>query len=489
MPSVIDRPPAGEARPAIEVRDKSPAEKRLALAANEVTIMALLIALVAVSQAFPFKSVKFALIVVFAIIMLVQTAKRPAMGLALLVFATPAIDVVQINLAPAVNTETLIGLYMLLIWFRANQLQGKDVVYSPMSRRLGLYTVVMLLACLNAWLTWHTSLIDTISAAKNHLIYMIALPVAFHTLRDRRDQMLIIIAASLALFFSFMQGINHSWLAFLTGSLERRRAQALLALQPNAFGAAIAMYLPIFMMLALYHVGSRLTRLWFIVLSVTGGFTLLLTLSRGSWMGAIAGLALCALFRARKLLVVMALAGATYQLWIPQQMIDRAESTVVDDGGDGELEGSAKMRVEQYKSLPAMMAPKPVFGWGYKSFPQVFERYGTLKRNKGAHSAYCQYGTEEGVIGLGLLGFTLFSILWTGYRAAVHTVEPLHRWMGVGIMGGILAMAISMITGARWDPQKMFVFFWCFVAVAERETLLALARVPRHAGDRLPQDG
>jgi O-antigen ligase len=340
---------------------------------------------------------------------------------------------------------------------------------------MGIYTVLVLAACINGWLLWHGSLMEMIANAKNHLVYIVALPVAFHTLRDRRDQNLVLLAASFSLFCNFLQGINYSKDAFLTGNLERRRAQALIAIQPNAFGAAIAMYFSIFLLLALYKVGSRGTRLWYWILTLTGGFTLILTLSRGSWMGVAAGIAVAALFRARRLLIVIAIAGLTYQLWLPQQAIDRAQSTIEQDGEfEGEIEGSTAMRIEQYKSLPAMMAPKPVFGWGYKSFPRVFEKYGTLKRAKGAHSSYCQYGTEMGVIGLVALIAVLARNFWTGVRAARFAPHPMHQWIGVGIMAGIVAMAVSMGSGARWDPQKMFVFFWCFVAIAERETALAL---------------
>ena len=83
--------------------------------------------------------------------------------------------------------------------------------------------------------------------------------------------------------------------------------------------------------------------------------------------------------------------------------------------------------------------------------------------------------TRNGLIGLALLALTLGSVAWAGFRAARYAEDPFHQWLGVGIMGGIIAMAICMGSGARWDPQKMFVFFWVFVAVAERESLVGLA--------------
>jgi len=49
---------------------------------------------VAVSQAFPFKPIKYGLIGLFVTIMIAQTMRRPAIGLAMLIFAVPVMDVV-----------------------------------------------------------------------------------------------------------------------------------------------------------------------------------------------------------------------------------------------------------------------------------------------------------------------------------------------------------------------------------------------------------
>jgi O-antigen ligase len=274
-------------------------------------------------------------------------------------------------------------------------------------------------------------------------------------------------------------------MAFVSGSLERHRAMAILALQPNTLGAALAMYLPLFAVFSSNKISTRAAQLWFVFCTAVTAFALLLTLSRGSWMGLAAALIAIGLFRDRKILVFILLAAATHTFWAPQEAVDRVSETTQfneDLAADDQMfEGSAQMRVEQYKSLGTMMAPRPILGWGYRSYPKVFEKLGTLKRTKGAHSSYCQLGTEGGVVGLAALVAVLGAMMWTGWRGARVTTDPFHRWIGVAVMAGALSMAVSMITGARFEPQKIFAFFWVLAGIVERETVLALLARPAAA--------
>ncbi len=480
-------PEVSQTSPPLVVRGESRKERSARLGSAEISVLVLMLASIAVSQAFPFRPVKFGLMAVLGVVALVQTLRRPAMGLALLVFVTPAMDVMPVTFGiRGLNAETLLVIFAVAIWLRANQMYGRDHFSSPLGRVLLLYAILVLGSAGNATLIWNVSLFDVLASAKNHLSFMIFLPVAFHVARDRRDQGLLVAAASLSLFVNALQAVNHSWLAFFAGSLERHRAMALLALQPNTLGAALAMYLPLCILFTTNRISNRAVQLWFVAVTAASGFALLLTLSRGSWLGLVAGLCAVALLGDRKLILVLAIAAASYTVWVPQAAIDRVEVTtqIDDDGADGAVvEGSAQMRLEQYKSLWPMMAPRPVLGWGYDSYPRVFERYGTLQRAKGAHSSYVQLGTEGGAVGLAGLVLVLLATMWAGWRAFRLCESPFHRWLGMGVLGGMLSMAVSMITGARFEPQKIFVFFWVFAGIAQRETVLVLMR--RAAGRRV----
>lgn len=454
-------------------------EARVPEGMSELQLLALLVTMVAVAYAFPFKAIKYALIVAFAALFFVQTMRRPAMGLALLAFGVPVIDLVPPGLIPirGMNAETMLALSLFFIWWRANALYGKSELRSLLGLSLGIYALLIAVSCAHSWFAWRFSLFDLFSGAKNHLTYMLFLPVAFHVLRTRRDQILLIGAASLAVLLSSVQAIEGSWLSFVTGSLERNRATSIFAIQPNILGSAIGLYLPVFLMLAIHRIGSKGARFYFLISAGAAAFALLLTLSRGSWLGVGFGLFVIAVYRSHRLLIFILLLAASYQVWVPQQVVERvvgtreaAQSEYADP--DQIADGSTQMRIEQYKSLPAMMKPRPILGWGYGSYPRIFERYGTLGRPKGAHSTYCLLGTEEGLIGLVILGFVFWAQLWIAFRASRELEDPMYRWMAVGLIGGTLAMMVAMGSGSRFETQKIFVYHWVFLGIIERELRL-----------------
>lgn len=477
--------PASDAhrdRPAVE-----PEEDRswIPLAAGEISLALVIVAGVAISYAFPFRAAKYALIAFFLVTFVVQTHRRPALALALIAFSIPAMDLVPPQMfggIRALNTETVLIVAALAIWARATAMYGRDQLATPLGRLLLAWVILILFSSVRSWMLWRVPLLDILSAAKNHLAFMIFFPVAFHALRTRRDQLLLVLAISISLFLSALQGINHSWLAFAAGVLERHRAMALLALQPNIYGTALAIYLPLCLVLFMHRTGSAWVRLWFALVTVSVSFALLLTLSRGAWLGALAGVVTVAIVRNRLLLFFLAIAVVGYQFWLPEQALKRIEVTVeVDEDAistDAVTEDSTQMRIEQYKSLGAMMEDHPFLGWGYRSFPVVFEKHGTLGRAKGAHSSYVQVATEEGLVGLALLAMILFGTAWAGVRAA-RVEDPLIHWMGVGILGGAVALAVCMASGARFELQKILGWLWILAAIVEREGLLARPQLAR----------
>ena len=465
-------------RPFTPVDEGGEERQSVLMAVSETSLLAIILGCVAVAYAFPFPLVKYGLAAFFGLLLAMQTIRRPAIGLAMLAFATPVMGLIPPNIIPipGLNAETGLILILLLVWARANQVYGADTVRSPISVGLLIYAVMIVASSMHSTLLWNASAANILAAAKNHLSLILFFPATLHVVREERDRWVVFLTCTLAVFLNALQAIDHSWLAFFTGSLERYRAGAIVSPQPNIFGAFLVLYLPVLIALGLRRVSKPSFMLWCLLVSGAASFALLLTLSRASWIGFAAAMVLMALLWDRRLLVVFALLAVTHTYWLPQEAVERVEETTASssfeyDVSDQVADDSTQMRIEQYKSLPAMMAPKPIFGWGYHSFPRVFERHGTLGRAKGAHSTYCLIATEEGIIGLIVFGTLMFLVLNTCVKAA-RLEDPLAKWMAVGLACATVGALVAMAGGERFEAQIIWVYFWIMLAMVERQLRL-----------------
>ena len=64
---------------------------------------------------------------------------------------------------------------------------------------------------------------------------------------------------------------------------------------------------------------------------------------------------------------------------------------------------------------------------------------------------------------------------WAGVRAA-RADDPFVHWMGIGLLGASVALAVSMASGARFEIQKILGWFWILAGIVEREGMLAQLR-------------
>lgn len=195
---------------------------------------------------------------------------------------------------------------------------------------------------------------------------------------------------------------------------------------------------------------------------------LVLTFTRGAWIGAFVGLALLLVLARRYLAAnrvglgalagvfaavlagIVALgsrAGAELDLW--ERVRSMTQIT----------EGSAGSRLEIWKSGLAMITDRPLFGFGPDTFRLMSQRYETLRYVKmtggttvadNAHNYVIQIGAGAGLIALALL--TAFLIYWLARSLAPagddagtsHDSYPLTR---AGLYAGAVAYMVHLLFG------------------------------------------
>ncbi len=241
------------------------------------------------------------------------------------------------------------------------------------------------------------------------------------------------------------------------------------------FAAFLSMSLPLGLGVAM----SLRTRLHRTLLS--GGLlltcgALILTLSRGAWLAALAALCFMIVYLSggrtagpnRSLKIAAgALAAACLVGLTSWASVDRFE-TLYDVGG----ESSFTSRVQTWKDTAAMIADRPVFGHGPGTYALVFPRYqgpvrgGTFAE---AHNEYLQFAAEAGLPVLAVIAWMLV----VGGREAMRKRRHPGTWarnLTAGAATGLVAITIHNVADFNLHVPANCVMLVVLAAILTRPT-------------------
>jgi O-antigen ligase len=223
----------------------------------------------------------------------------------------------------------------------------------------------------------------------------------------------------------------------------------------------------------------------FVVLNLT----ILLTLTRGTWVAAFVVLTLVLLMRARRLFIVylaaLLVGGALFAALAPASWNERASSIV--DLSDTSNYDRLCMAWAGFH----MIAERPLFGIGPDTVKERYPiyRHPTAPRAHVAHlhNTFLQLAAERGLLSLAaylwLMGVA-FVFAWRGYQAAGDRVAGDRSRPGRGsaadlYLGVILALVGFNVAGlfeANWrdtEVQRLMLFLlavpWCLSGAAAPE--------------------
>ena len=235
--------------------------------------------------------------------------------------------------------------------------------------------------------------------------------------------------------------------------------------QPNPFGGYLAMVLPVAIALAFWRRpwAGRPDRLTFLALlsAVTGGIALLMSLSRGAWMGILAGLALLLWTQTRRgglvvlagLLLSGALAGLAVTHLLPATILGRLAQVVEYVGlfdASRVVPTAANWaiveRMAHWQAAWNMYQAYPVLGVGPGHYALA---YPTFRVNNfwllplgHAHNIYLNIMAETGF--LGIISYLVQLASWIAVIIAARrrAATPRDRALATGILASSVAVAI-----------------------------------------------
>ena len=228
---------------------------------------------------------------------------------------------------------------------------------------------------------------------------------------------------------------------------------------PNVLGKYL-----IFVIIAafgmLYYMKENLHKLAAAGIFAVASAAMLLTQSRGAWLGAIFAMGVFALIRDRRLVVLGVVALVLAPFFVPQDMLMRFLSI-------GDLtETSTSFRLAIWlASLEMIRVFWPVgIGLGAETFSMMYNLYAfSAAYALHTHNLYLQV-----IIDLGLAGFAAFVLIISGFfkgglMAAVNGDKAV-KTAAAALVAAMAGYLIMGFTDNVWFNYRVLGFFWLIVA-------------------------
>jgi putative inorganic carbon (hco3(-)) transporter len=299
----------------------------------------------------------------------------------------------------------------------------------------------------------------------------------------RKFQWLYIIPLIIVIFYTLY---NHSTYGF-------DKPHSNMVMKPfyndhTAYGAIIALFLPVFMGLSLSRQFKKSLRLIsFIVLAIllTG---IIFSYSRAAWLSVAAALVtyLLVRFRIRFYWLLLALVvGVGLFFMFQYQFIDKLEKNKQDSSTDFvehvqsisniSSDASNLERINRWASAIRLFKERPIFGWGPGTYQFVYAPYQRSKEktiistNYGdmgnAHSEYIGPMSESGILGMLTFLGIIVTVIITGLRVYRRAENKEVRLMALMIMLGLITYYVHGVMNNFLDTDKASVPFWAFTAM------------------------
>ncbi|MBN8692963.1 MAG: O-antigen ligase family protein [Bacteroidetes bacterium] len=256
----------------------------------------------------------------------------------------------------------------------------------------------------------------------------------------------------------------------------------------TAYGAALAMYIPVIIAMLFQKNTSNLMRMLYAALVSIFVLAIILSFARAGWLSLVAatGVFITLMLRIKFRTLLITTITLTVLFFSFQEEIFIALGRNNTDS-EGDLsknissmtnistDASNLERINRWSCAMRMFYEKPYFGWGpgtymfnYAPYQKSSERtiistnFGT---NGNAHSEYLGPLTEQGVLGLLIVVSMLFSTMFMGYRL-VYTVKDKNiKAITIGVFLGIFTYFVHGFLNNFLDTDKLSVPFWGFMAI------------------------
>ena len=319
--------------------------------------------------------------------------------------------------------------------------------------------------------------VDFASSAPKMLVYVCFLVMYFIVKNVVRTETLILscarsLAASSMLvsfigIFEYLFGaVSQTWQDVQMFSGIRGRAVSTFG-NPNVLGEYLVLVLPI--VFAMFLCTKRFNhRALFFVSFMLGVSCLVLTWSRGAWLGILFAAVIFILLKSHAFLGGIILISPAIALALSFTLESNVWQRIMSIGNVSD--SSTAYRLDIWRGAWKMATDKGLFGIGIgeEAFSSVFPQYALAGTETAphAHSLYIQMILETGVFSLAVFAVVCLSYLSLVFAYIRKMPGKDSRAISVGFLCGICAFLIQAFTDYAWYNYRVYLFFWLMLGLA-----------------------
>ena len=303
---------------------------------------------------------------------------------------------------------------------------------------------------------------------KDYMLLPLVFLAAGLVIEDRQAVRRVVFLLGISLLLvdrsTILESLSRNWSSFD----ENKRDPGPLAYGSNQLAAFLAQFGMFF-----WGFGRVITRRkWKLIAYAICAITIFATMytfSRAAYLALLCSVALLALLKDRKLLILLPVFLLTWKLIVPTPVTERVEMT---HNGFGQLDSSAEVRLELWENAKKSFYQNPILGNGFATF-QMADHIDDLKDT---HNWYVKVLVETGVLG-GIIALALLiQMITNAYRLFKRARDPLYQALGLGCLLAVCSCLVANCFGDRWTYLEINGLLWVVIASTARANELALAQ-------------
>lgn len=299
---------------------------------------------------------------------------------------------------------------------------------------------------------------------KNFVMAPLLYFFTFKLVKDKKHARIIVLIMIIAVFFSsFYFYQSTKWFSHEHFSYEKREVGTTIStLGPNEIAAFLTSSSILILGLILCD-GLMYRRLLLSIVFCLCIYSVVFLFSRGAYVALLIGLFFYGLVKKRVILILLFVLVLTWQVLLPQAVVERVSMTASEDTG---LDRSAGVRLVLWKKAFGVIMRDPIFGVGYGSTQFLgfaTREEGHLRRD--VHNGYFEILMEQGLIGFMLVLYLLYAGMNQGWKLYRQSQDKFSEGLGLGFLGMMIVVVITNLFGDRWTYLPVIGYFWVTLAL------------------------